>query len=104
MLILRFFPAGDNEAMAKSLILSDRLYIEAEDRCRSRDELNRIGESIMAGREFEFDPDTLRELLREKALLDSGKPRDWVIIPVVFIGHALAIGVFVLIWFCECRR
>jgi hypothetical protein len=87
----------DLETRAKSLILSNELYLEKTDSYRSTEELSAISLSICEGKPYEFDRVQLAELVLEQQSLSA--PLTWLNLFAVAaaIGVNVAI-VAILIW------
>jgi len=61
-----FNPKGDNTAMAKSIILSSKFWLEDQERAPTRDELQKIGEDIRNGKPYSFNEIQIQKVLEQK--------------------------------------
>lgn len=81
--------------MAKSLLISDRYYIEPEDRYLSRAELESASAAIRDGR-YVFSPARLAQLVEEKRRLEEGgSPPWWKVILFLFCIGALPLAAII---------
>jgi hypothetical protein len=70
----KFNPEGDEDALVKSVYLSEGRFEDPDEQERYRTELQHMAEELSAGHPIIFEPDELRRLLEQKRLVESIRP------------------------------